>query len=291
MNVGIGTSAVSNAGLAVMSGNVGIGTTVPVVSLQINGNLGIGTQVPNSAALVVGNSAFTVSSAGAVTTASTVSSGGSLTVNGTNINMASTAPVINSSGTGSLRINGGGQSTSNLTLVSTTNNPGTTDFIRFLVGNNGGTEAMRIQDNSGVANIGIGTSMPLTLLEVGARKFNIASGGNVGIGTWVPNSNFTVYGSQTGSAAAVSSNTTLDATYYIALVDATGGAVTITLPTAVGIQGRCYKVKDWKGKSGANNITIATSAAQTIDGDAARVMNIPYQEAEFLSDGANWTQL
>lgn len=74
----------------------------------------------------------------------------------------------------------------------------------------------------------------------------------------------------------------------IILADSTSNTVTITLPTAVGLFGRRYTVKDWKGKSATNNITIGTTAAQTIDGAATKVMNVNYQSYTVVSDGANW---
>lgn len=81
------------------------------------------------------------------------------------------------------------------------------------------------------------------------------------------------------------------ASYYdqIILADSTSGAVTITLPTAIGGTGQRYTVKDWKGKAATNNITIATTATQTIDGAATKVMNVNYQSYTVVSDGANWS--
>jgi len=51
---------------------------------------------------------------------------------------------------------GGAEVGSSLTLQSTSGN-GSADFIKFAVGNNGATEAMRVL-NSG--NVGIGTTSP-----------------------------------------------------------------------------------------------------------------------------------
>ncbi len=73
------------------------------------------------------------------------------------------------------------------------------------------------------------------------------------------------------------------------LVDSTGGAVTITLPTAASVAGLEFVVKDWKGQSLTNNITVATTASQTIDGASTKVLNIAYASFTFTSDGANWS--
>ena len=56
------------------------------------------------------------------------------------------------------------------------------------------------------------------------------------------------------------------ATYTIAdsdhLIDCTSNTFTVTLPTAVGIPGKLFIVKN----SGAGVITVATTSSQTIDG-------------------------
>lgn len=71
--------------------------------------------------------------------------------------------------------------------------------------------------------------------------------------------------------------------------DPTGGAFTVTLPTAVGNTGLVYVVKHDPANVGANVLNVGTTSAQTIDGAAA-----PYVLAEagafvmLISDGANW---
>jgi len=71
---------------------------------------------------------------------------------------------------------GGSTATSTLELRSTTG-VGTTSSIKFTVGSNGGTEAMRIINNG---NVGIGTSNPGAKLEIGGASSTIAnSTGNI----------------------------------------------------------------------------------------------------------------
>lgn len=70
--------------------------------------------------------------------------------------------------------------------------------------------------------------------------------------------------------------------------DATGGALTVTLPTAVGATGKLYTIS--KKDSSANLVTIATTSSQTIGSKSATVTRLIFQgEAVTLrSDGANW---
>lgn len=70
------------------------------------------------------------------------------------------------------------------------------------------------------------------------------------------------------------------------LADATGGAVTVTLPTAASITGKVYTVK--RINSGSNNVTLATTGGQTIDGATTQVMTIQYTSLDVISDGSNW---
>lgn len=75
---------------------------------------------------------------------------------------------------------------------------------------------------------------------------------------------------------------TLDATDYY--VDCTANSFTVTLPTAVGIAGRAYVVKN---SGSSTTITMATTLGQTIDGSAPGTITtlVPLK---VFSDGANW---
>ncbi len=70
------------------------------------------------------------------------------------------------------------------------------------------------------------------------------------------------------------------------LADGTSAAFQITLPTAVGCQGRQYTIK--RANSGANNITVGTTASQTIDGTATKTLGSQYAVVTVQSDNANW---
>jgi hypothetical protein len=85
---------------------------------------------------------------------------------------------------------------------------------------------------------------------------------------------------------AISTGTTLDTTHYMANVDAAGGAVTITLPTAVGITGRLYVIR--RVNSGANAVTVDGAGSETINGATTYSLTVQYQTVSLMSDGAGW---
>ena len=90
-------------------------------------------------------------------------------------------------------------------------------------------------------------------------------------------------------ATALATKTTaysLTATDSVILADATGGAFTVTLPTAVGCQGRQYTVK--RTNSGSNNVTVGATSSQTIDGAATKALGAQWSTIAVVSDGANW---
>lgn len=69
------------------------------------------------------------------------------------------------------------------------------------------------------------------------------------------------------------------------LVDTSGGNVTITLPTAVGLTQQ-FTIK--KKSSDANTVTVATSGGQTIDGVSTFVIATQYQSIDVGGDGSNY---
>lgn len=77
------------------------------------------------------------------------------------------------------------------------------------------------------------------------------------------------------------SNYTLAPNDYV--VECTSGSFTITLPTAVGITGKNYIIKN----TGGGTITIATTSSQTIDGSAPGTLS-GTTPLKLVSTGSNW---
>lgn len=65
-------------------------------------------------------------------------------------------------------------------------------------------------------------------------------------------------------------------------------ARTATLPTAVGVAGKIYHIKDGAGAAGTYNITIATTSSQTIDGSLTKTIATNYGALMVISNGANY---
>lgn len=75
----------------------------------------------------------------------------------------------------------------------------------------------------------------------------------------------------------------------VLLGDATSGAITITLPTAVGNTGEVFHIK--KIDSSVNAVTIATTSSQTIDGALTQPILFQYQTITIVSNGVGWSVL
>lgn len=98
------------------------------------------------------------------------------------------------------------------------------------------------------------------------------------------NSTYTL---QTYALSTISGNTTLTATSNtFQAVDATGGAVTVTLPAATNTS-KLFSVK--KVDSSANTVTIARAGSDTIDGATSYVLNVQYEAIDVIANGtASW---
>lgn len=75
---------------------------------------------------------------------------------------------------------------------------------------------------------------------------------------------------------------------WIYPVDTSGGAVTVTLASAMVAEGAHVIVNDEGGAAGTNAITIDTEGSETIDGATSQSVGSNYGTLTFYSDGANW---
>lgn len=68
------------------------------------------------------------------------------------------------------------------------------------------------------------------------------------------------------------------------VVNCTSGTFTVTLPTAVGIEGQYFVVKN----SGTGVITIDADGSETIDGATGKTLSVQYESMTVVSNGSNW---
>jgi hypothetical protein len=141
---------------------------------------------------------------------------------------------------------------------------------------------------TGTVNYGLYNGHKFRLLRVTGHEEALTATreGDIGIGTLLPNSKMQVTGSVSLPIINTSSNLTLNATHYTVTVDASAGNRTITLPNAVGAAGRIYVIK--KTDVTGNNVTIATTSSQTIDGAANKMISTQYAGYTVQSDNTNW---
>jgi hypothetical protein len=258
-----------------------------------------------TAATSIGNSGSNVTIAGttSVTGATTINTSGS---NNTTIGNASSTTAI----TGATNINttgaaatviGNASSTTTITgptvNVTGLNGGATTDSIMTVTA--AGLVRQRtvadVVGNSLTANNGLTKSTPTNVQLGGTLVQNTAiaqatydvnfSGGNVAIGSaTAPTSTFQVTGSQAGSYRKVTAGTTLAATDYIVLANATSGAVTLTLPTASTCTGRMYYI----GKSDESTNAVTFSPALNLT-ETTTIASVNFaKKYKIVSDGSGW---
>jgi len=117
--------------------------------------------------------------------------------------------------------------------------------------------------------------------EAPVKSVVVDSAGEVGIGTETPNSTLHVDGSITAAYVAKTATYTLTVSDY--LVDCTANTFTITLPTAAGITGRMYNIKN----TGTGVITVDGDSSETIDGETTQEVS-QWENLTIMSNGANW---
>jgi len=79
---------------------------------------------------------------------------------------------------------------------------------------------------------------------------------------------------------------TLVALNSVVLCDATTASFTITLPTAVGVEGKYYTIK--KIDVSVNTVTVDGAGSETIDGEITQIIQNKNVSITIVSNGANW---
>jgi hypothetical protein len=260
--------------------NLGLGTVATLNSIDLTANVastvlpvangGTGSATQNFVDLTTGQTV-----AGTKTFSSSPSAPGLLDTNGANIvSLTATTTAVdylnitNAAAAGSVQISPTGSSTNPNFLIK-----GKGTGIFALRPGADSANGVRIQNASGGANV----------LVADTSNTRIAIGGTT------PTSTLDVRGSlglnRTGVADTAYSILGTDC--IIAYTSLTAGR-TATLPTAASVTGRTYLVKDETGTAATNNITVATTSSQTIDGASTYVISTNYGWVAVYSDGTNW---
>jgi hypothetical protein len=115
--------------------------------------------------------------------------------------------------------------------------------------------------------------------------FGITAQAQIGVGTTSPNSTFDIRGSLSTALTTFTANTTAGISDNMFIFTGTSAA-TLTLPTAVGITGREYWIKN--SSSNSSVLTIATTSSQTIDGLSSWTLTQTNKVIRVVSNGSNW---
>lgn len=141
-----------------------------------------------------------------------------------------------------------------------------------------------IQPRRGTASAWTSSNPTLGLGEIGietdTNRLKIGDGSTA----WASLAYFTTDNSR--SWQAKSSNYTLLVTDYGVLCDVSGGAITITLPTASSAEFLPFVIK--KTDSSTNTVTVDGDGSETIDGATTQILLAQYDALAVVSDGTDW---
>jgi len=152
----------------------------------------------------------------------------------------------------------------------------TTGSYNTIIGSNSSAVALPATLNNSIM-ITNGNFAP-ALFQDSAHNLTLASSAEA-------NSSVYLHGSVEDTLNTQTANYTVTANDHIILC--TTNAFTVTLPTAVGIKGREYIIKNGNTTLSGNLITIATTSSQTIDGSAPSTLSA-LSPLRIFSDGSNW---
>lgn len=88
------------------------------------------------------------------------------------------------------------------------------------------------------------------------------------------------------TGGTITGDITLSLGDEVAIVDATSGAITITLPKVATAAGRRFYIKKIDGTG--NSVTIDGDGSETIDDSTTMILGGQYNSATVFSDGTEW---
>lgn len=268
----VGPTNVNTTGTSATSIGNATSTVTVVGTTSVSGATTINTTGSNNT--TIGNSSSTTAVTGA-----------------TNINITGTSATVIGNATATTTITGPSVNVTGL------NGGASTDSIMTVTGA-GAVRKRTVADVVGgsiTADNGLtkstatnlqlgGTLLQTTSIAQAGFDFKL-SGGNVAIGSaTAPTSTLQVTGSQAASYRKVTAATTLAATDYIVLANATSGAITLTLPSANTCSGRIYNI----GKTDESTNAVTFSPALYLT-ETTTIASVNFaKKYRVVSDGSNW---
>lgn len=298
--------------------NIPLGSSVTGILPVLNGGTGMGTLTLNGVVFGNGTSAAGVTSAGSQYQVFQAGGSGVPTVDAVHLDQAAavtgTLPIIKG-GTGSTTLTTNGVLYGGPTSISAI--PAGSQYQVYQAGGSGVptigavdlSQSAAITNNLPITNGGTNASnkwaafnnlSPLStkgdLVVYSSTNDRIGVGSDGQVLTADSTQTYGVkWATVTPASANLSvvsktANYTLTASDDAVLGDASGGGFTLTLPTAVGNSGKIFYIKRTDNTL-ANQITIATTSSQTIDGLTTRKLYTLNEEWQVVSDNANWRVL
>ena len=141
--------------------------------------------------------------------------------------------------------------------------------------------------NAAVAPLTLGTNNGnnLNIETDNTTRLTVLSTGQIGVNQPTPTSGMEINTSMAIAIKTATGNYIASALDHVILGNPSGGTITITLPSAVGITGRKYIIKN----SDASGGTVQINGGGTnIDGATSQSLSTAYESIEVVSDGSNW---
>ncbi|MGC4101986.1 beta strand repeat-containing protein [Ferruginibacter sp.] len=271
------------------TGNLGIATTAPNSTFDVRGSVSTNYRAFTAATTATATDnllTFTGSSPATLTLPTAVGCDGRSYV----VKNASASSVLTIATTSSQTIDGAASwalSTSNESITLTSNGA---NWQISTAGTPGAANTNWAQNGNAVSAIktlGTTTNYSLPFVTNNTEWMRLTNTGNLGIATTAPNSTFDVRGSVSTNYRGFTAATTATASDNLLVFTGTT-ATTVTLPTAVGCDGRSYMIKNASTTGPTPVLTIATTSSQTIDGSASWTLTSAFETVTLISNGANW---
>lgn len=174
------------------------------------------------------------------------------------------------------------------------------DFIIFLDGGTTGDESkgstrglasllggsgLSVSNSTLAVNAGDGITIDTNQVEVTVDDSTVELSASDGTGAVRVKDSGITEAKRSRVVVVDSTTSTIGSSEDVSLVDATSGAITMTLPS-VTTSGKIVRVK--KTDSSGNVVTVQRGGTSTIDGATTKILYSQYESITIISDGTNW---